>query len=253
MSVFGNYARYYDLLYKEKDYAGETSYIHDLLQQFGKNPKSILELGCGTGKHAMLLAEKGYAVAGVDQSEEMLAQARERLKSLLNNKIELKLGDVRNVRLNKQFDAVISLFHVMSYHITNADLCGAFETAKVHLKPGGIFIFDCWYGPAVLTEKPAVRIKRLEDEHIHVTRIAEPLMHPNDNIVDVNYAVFIRDKKTGQVEELTEKHRMRYLFSPEVKNFLLMSKLDFVAEEEWMSRRSPGFNTWGTLFVARLS
>jgi SAM-dependent methyltransferase len=248
MSVFANYARYYDLLYKDKDYACEADYVHGLLHRYGNNPKSILELGCGTGKHAMLLAEKGYSVTGVDQSEAMLAKARER-KAKSNLPIQFYAGDVRSVRLNQKFDSVISLFHVMSYQITNKDLLDAFETARVHLKPGGIFIFDCWYGPAVLTDRPVVRVKRLEDEAIQVTRIAEPEMHPNENVVDVNYMVFIRDKIKGTVDEVKEQHKMRYLFKPEIELLLQLAGLKTLYAEEWVTSKIPDFDTWGVVFV----
>jgi SAM-dependent methyltransferase len=250
MSVFNHYARYYDLLYKDKDYAGETEYVHRLLQRFGNKPNSILELGCGTGKHAMLLAQKGYSVTGVDQSEEMLAKARERIEKS-NVSIQLQAGDVRTVRLNKQFDAVISLFHVMSYQVTNKDLLDAFTTARTHLKPGGIFVFDCWYGPTVLTDKPAVRVKRLEDDEIQVTRIAEPILHPNENVVDVNYTVFIREKKNGAVNEVKEKHRMRFLFRLEIEGLLLQSNIKLIGEEEWMTGNKIGIDTWGVVFTGK--
>jgi SAM-dependent methyltransferase len=102
-------------------------------------------------------------------------------------------GDIRDIRLNKSFDAVIALFHVISYQTTNEDVTAAFETAGHHLKPGGIFIFDVWYGPAVLTEHPEVRIKRMADEKTEITRLAEPVLHPNENRVDVHYHVFVTD------------------------------------------------------------
>ena len=153
--------------------------------------------------------------------------------------------------LNQTFDVVLSLFHVISYQTTNDDLLATFETVKQHLKPGGIFIFDVWYGPAVLTERLTVRIKRLEDEEILVTRIAEPVMHPNENLVDVNYQVFIRDKSSKSVDELQETHRMRYLFKPEIDVILKEFNLAIIENREWMTNLKPGFNTWGVYFVIR--
>lgn len=76
MTTFGNYSRYYNLLYKDKDYKGEAGFIYDLIQKYSPGAKSILDLGCGTGRHDLLLAEKGYAITGVDMSEEMLLIAR---------------------------------------------------------------------------------------------------------------------------------------------------------------------------------
>lgn len=255
MNVFGNYARYYDLLYRDKDYAGEAQFVHNLLKNYAPSTKSILELGCGTGYHAVLLAKEGYQFHGVDLSAQMLQRATDRLSHLpkpLASRLEFSQGDIRTIRLNKQFDAVLSLFHVISYQTTNEDLLAAFATAKAHLKPGGVFIFDCWYGPAVLSDRPSVRLKRLEDELISVIRIADSLMYPNENLVDVNYQVFIKQKNTGVVEELQETHKMRYLFTPEIKSLFVESGFKYVESREWMTNREPGFDTWGVYFVAEV-
>ncbi len=94
-----------------------------------------------------------------------------------------------------------------------------------------------------------MRVKRLEDEEISVVRIADSLMYPNENLVDVHYQVFIRQKNTGIVEELQETHKMRYLFKPEIKLLLVQSGLEYVESREWMTTREPGFDTWGVYFV----
>jgi SAM-dependent methyltransferase len=248
MSVFGNYARYYDLLYRDKDYAIEADYIHDLIQEYAPGSKTILDLGCGTGRHDTLLAQKGYTLHGVDMSEEMLAVAHTNLSASISNLIFTQ-GDIRTIRLNKQFDVVTSLFHVISYQTANEDLESAFATVKSHLKPGGLFIFDCWYGPAVLTDRPVKRVKSLEDDAISVVRTAEPVMHPNENIVDVNYSILIKDKGNGQVEEVKETHRMRYLFKPEIEILFAGHGLKLIGCEEFLSGREPGFDTWGVCFM----
>ncbi|HEY9637599.1 MAG TPA: class I SAM-dependent methyltransferase [Coleofasciculaceae cyanobacterium] len=254
MHVFENYARYYNLLYRDKDYVRETEFIHQLLQTYAPGAQSILELGCGTGTHALLLVQAGYEVHGVDLSAQMLKLFGDRFSQLpqeLVSRLAYSQGDLRTIRLDQQFDAIISLFHVISYQTTNESLESAFATVKAHLKPGGVFIFDCWYGPAVLSDRPTVRVKRLEDEEITITRIAEPLMHPNQNIVDVNYQVFIKDKKTGAVEELQETHPMRYLFKPEIDLLFRDFQLEPIECREWMTNREPGFDTWGVYCVGR--
>jgi len=103
----------------------------------------------------------------------------------------------------------------------------------------------------VLSDRPTVRVKRLEDEEILVTRIAEPVMYPNDNWVDVNYQIFIRDKSSGSVEEVKELHRMRYLFQPEVSLLLAESGLTLIDSAEWLTNQPSGFNTWGTYFIGK--
>jgi SAM-dependent methyltransferase len=219
-----------------------------LIKEYKPDAESILDLGCGTGRHAKLLFEKGYVVCGVDRSEDMLSVA---MQNPANASLIFKQGDVRSVRLNRSFDVVVSLFHVMSYQTSNDDLIQSFATAYEHLNSGGVFIFDFWYGPAVLTDRPTVRIKRLEDENVEVTRLAEPVLHANENIVDVNYHVLIRNKKDGHVEELKETHYMRYLFKPEVD--LMLKNTGFQADGsfEYMTGGQLDYDTWNACFVAR--
>jgi len=257
MCIFENYARYYNLLYRDKDYQGEANYIDRLIKYYNPRAQSVLDLGCGTGRHAFLLAKMGYTVTGVDKSKQMLNMAqnelsvRENSEPTIAHKPDFREADVRNVRLQCFFDVVVSLFHVISYQSTNADLNQVFQTVKTHLQPGGIFIFDFWYTPAVLCERPSVRIKRLEDKKICLTRIAEPVMHVRENIVDVNYQVFIKSKETGTVEELRERHRMRYLSEPEIELFLSCQNLDIIEASEFMTRKSLDLHTWNACVVAR--
>ena len=105
-------------------------------------------------------------------------------------------------------------------------------------------MFDCWYGPAVLNDQPAVRVKRFADNKLEITRIAEPLMHPNDNVVDVNYEVHIVDRKTQNLNVLRECHRMRYLFMPEISAMFARHGMRPVVAAEWMTGKEPGFDTW---------
>jgi SAM-dependent methyltransferase len=242
MTVFNEYARYYDLLYRDKDYAGEADYIHTLIQKHTLKSQSILNLGCGSGRHDRCLTELGYSVTGVDMSEEMLSAAK--AAAVGNSALEYFLGDARSIRLDIKFDVVISLFHVMSYQVTNNDLKAAFATAAAHLKPGGLFIFDCWYGPGVLSDRPTKRQKELEDDMIKVTRIAEPVLHPNENVVDVNYQVTIRNKATGDINNISETHRMRYLFIPEIMEQLESSGLQNIFSTRWMENSAPDDLTW---------
>lgn len=248
MTVFGNYSRYYDLLYKDKDYQAETAYVDGLIKKFGNAPATLLELGCGTGRHAALFADSGYWVTGIDQSAEMLAVAG---KYPSKSKPTFLQGDIRTFRTSQTFAAAISLFHVISYQTTNEDVVAALSTAAAHLSSGGIFVFDVWYLPAVLTDRPSVRIKRLEDETIKVTRLAEPTLHASQNIVNVNYEVIIETKATGALERLNESHQMRYFSTPEIEFFLARSGFSLLHSEEWLSGKKPGFDTWGVCFVAQ--
>jgi SAM-dependent methyltransferase len=252
VSVFSGYARYYDLLYKDKDYVAETIYVDGLLNRYGGEISSILDLGCGSGTHAALLANKGYEVRGIDSSPQMLELASSRLERMSRHAdVSFAEGDVRSYRAGRQYDAVVALFHVVSYQTTNTDLLAIFETARHHVRRGGLFVFDCWYGPAVLTIRPAVRTKRCEDAEIEVTRIAQPELHPNENCVDIKFDLHVRNKANGHTEHLCETHRMRYLFMPEVDELLTESEFTRVRAEEWVSGKAPGCDTWSVCFLAQ--
>jgi len=248
MNVFRDYSGYYDLLYKDKNYKREAEYIHKLIKKYRPEAKKILNLGCGTGKHDLFLAEMGYEMHSVEVSKNMLEIAEKHKKS---GKLFFYHGDIRNIRIEEKFDAVISLFHVISYQVENQDLSDTFNTVYTHLKDDGIFIFDCWYGPAVLTDRPAVRIKRAEDGNVKIIRFAEPLLHPNKNTVDVNYNLVIYDKKGRHIRELNETHRMRYLFKPEIELLLKTVKLELLHYKEWMSEKEPGFDTWSIYWIVK--
>jgi SAM-dependent methyltransferase len=249
MSVFSAYSEYYDLLYRDKDYAGESRYVLGRLRQsMGRRPNSILELGCGTGKHAELFYAEGLKVTGVDLSATMIEQARNRLPG--GTFVE---GDVRTVRLGSTFESVVSLFHVASYQTTNDDILAFLKTAAAHLEPGGVFLFDFWYGPAVYTQQPAVRVKRMENDRVSILRTAEPVHWVNDCMVEVHYEVIVEDRASGRAEHIKEKHSMRYFFLPELRTYLDQAGFDSTSTEfeEWITRASPGPDSWGVTAVAR--
>ena len=240
--LFDIYARYYDLLYRDKDYAAEAEYVASNIRRESPQATRILELGCGTGAHAEQLARLGFFVHGIDLSETMLASAEVRKAALpveLAQRLSFRRGDVRTVRTAESYDAVISLFHVLSYQSTESDQEAMFETASTHLIRGGPFVFDFWFGPGVLAQKPELRVKRLEDADIKVTRIAEPVMNEDSSLVDVNYTVFIETKSTGRIQEVRETHRMRYFSLADITRLAVPGK--------WASFRTQGWMEAGPL------
>lgn len=253
MNQFGDlYSQYYDLLYQDKNYQAEVNYIVSLIQKHLLKANSILDLGCGTGKHAELFCEQGFVVHGVDLSVDMLEIAEKR-RTGKENQLSFSHANIQDLKLNRKFDAVTSLFHVMSYQNSNQELIQAFKVAKEHLVDNGILIFDFWYGPAVLTDLPTTRVKRLENERIKVTRLAEPVIHAQENIVDVNYNVFIQDKKTREVTDKKELHKMRYLFDTELELICEQLGFDILNKFKWMSHEPPSLESWNVVWISKNS
>lgn len=210
--------------------------------------KTMLELGCGTSSHARHFENLGYQITAIDVSEEMIRQAREKH---VDSDISFEVCDVGNYSSNERYDVVVSLFHVASYQISNESFERYLNTASTHLNKDGVFIFDFWYGPAVLTEKPSVRVKRAEDQDLRVLRTAEPEVDTLENTVTVRYEVLIEDKSTGRFDRVNEEHRMRYFFIPELTCFLDHSGMEAVHWEEWMTGAAPSEQSWGVCAVCK--
>ncbi len=251
MNVFERYAQYYDLLNQGKDYEAEADFVHRKIQEYSPGAESILDLGSGTGTHAILLAGEGYSVHGVDISEKMLVMAKARLSQIQQERakrVRFSIGDIRTIRLEEKFDAVVALFHVMSYQTSNQALKELFSTAAVHLKPGGLFIFDCWYGPAVLSTQLRVSRKEYRDEEKLVIRTGEPLLDLSNNTVDMKFDFTV--SRGGETEKFGEIHRMRYLFELEIELFCGQVGLGIRARGEWLTDRPLGADTRDAYFVA---
>ena len=253
-NIFQQYGAYYDLLYRDKDYAGEVDYIVSLLHRSSPRAHQILEFGSGTGRHGRLLAQRGFDVLGVEGSEAMVAEAKRNSNGfhpLTKGRFDCRRGDIRSVVLDRQFDSVLALFHVVSYQTTNHGLLRTFSNAARHLRSGGVFLFDVWHGPAVLTERPATRVKRVEDENTMLTRIAEPKLDTNAAIVTVHYTMISQAKADSQINTFTEEHRMRYLFPTEIDLLAQQTGFEVEHSEEFLTGKPPAEGTWGVAYLLR--
>jgi SAM-dependent methyltransferase len=240
MNNFEAYGRYYDLLYKDKDYKAEAEYVATLIHRHAPAAKHILELGSGSGNHAAHLCAKGFTVLGVERSESMIELA----KSKHIQGYATAQGDISTYSTDRTFDAAISLFHVISYLTDNDALLSCFRHTHRHLN-------DVWYTPAVYTQQPVVRIKRLADAEFSITRIAEPVNHYRRNVIDVNFEVNITHKAERTTEVLHETHPMRHFSEPEVGLLAEATGFEVIAAEEFQSGATPGPGTWGVCFILK--
>lgn len=238
-----NYVKYYDLLYKDKDYNKEINFIIKILNHYHQPNKNILELGCGTGKHAQLLQQHGYNIFGIDISKEMVKIAQKL-------KVPSLVADVRSYRHKHTFDAVLSLFHVASYQVLDKDISAYFNTAAIHLKKNnGVFIFDFWYKSAVLSSLPEKRIKVVEDEHIKIIRECIPYHFPSKNVVEVIYKIDFINKKNNSCKKTYEKHIMRYFSIEEIKVYASKVNINIVEAKEWLTCNNLTKTTWNAYCV----
>ncbi len=239
------YSRYYELLYKDKNYEAESDYVLQLIKTLNPAAVSILELGSGTARHAEFFCKADYRVTGIEQSAEMASIAVSKgIKGFTS-----KVGDIAFFNLESKFDVAVSLFHVISYLTTNEKLVACFRSVNEHLQPGGIFIFDVWYTPAVFHQMPEPRVKYMEDDSCRIIRHASPEMRWNENVVDVKYDIEIEDKSSGNKEYFSETHPMRHFSIPEIELLAVHTHFKLIRAEEFLTAKKPGTDTWGVCFI----
>lgn len=166
--------------------------------------------------------------------------------------IDFMVSDIRSHTEQRKFDAVISLFHVMSYQVKNEDIVDAFHAAKNCLHSGGILLFDVWYGPGVLSDKPAVRVSEIDNDENKLVRIARPIMHDKENMVDVCYEVLVINQDTNIVKKIEETHHMRYFFKPELEYFLQQAGFELICNLDCNTLDETDYDSWTSYFIARL-
>lgn len=141
MEAYSGFAEVYDLFMDNVPYEEWSIYLTGLLKEYGISEGLVLELGCGTGKMTRLLAESGYDMIGVDNSEEMLQIARDAADNSDNNILYL-MQDMREFELFGTVKAVVSVCDSINYIVDEADLLEVFRLVNNYLDPSGIFIFD---------------------------------------------------------------------------------------------------------------
>jgi SAM-dependent methyltransferase len=252
--VFGaTYAGLYNLLYSDKDYEAECDLIDRLFQRYGnKSISSIVDFGCGTGNHAFPLSQRGYDVVGVERSENMLALARQRLAAHANNsRIAFHQADIRNAQIGRAFDSALMMFAVLGYQIENDDVLSALKTARAHLRAGGLLIFDVWYGPAVLRQKPSDRVKVTRSEKESVLRVASGELDIPRHRCLVRFHVW-RLGGERVLAETEETHNMRFFFPQELHLLLRCSGFSLIRLGAFPDfDADPGETTWNVLGVAQ--
>ena len=136
-----NFAFIYDQIMSGVDYEAWADYVEDILGHFDKEPQSIVDLACGTGASTFPFSKRGYQVAGVDISLQMLKRASEVASE---QKLEVKFHeqDLRHLNLPGKYDLALLFQDGLNYIISEADLAQTFLQINKVLKPGALFIFD---------------------------------------------------------------------------------------------------------------
>ena len=254
LGVFGSgYSAAYDILYQDKDYEAECDLVERVFRDYALGPvHRVLDLGCGTGNHAIPLARRGYSVVGVDRSEGMLARAREKVEHWIGpDRPAFRQGDVTNVALGETFGAVLLMFAVLGYQVEDPEVLAALAVARRHLRPHGLLFFDVWYGPAVLRERPSQRLKVLPTPDGELLRVASGELDVQRQVCTVGYEMW-RLAGDRLVERTTESHDMRFFFPRELDLLLGAAGFEPVRVGAFPEIDDPpDETTWNVAVVAR--
>lgn len=220
---FGEYSAIYDLIYRDKDYAGEAGFIATLIEQYAPRqndpPVRILDLACGTGRHAIELAAMGYVVEGSDISVGMVAVARnstkERGLDVRFHECSFQTADA----IQGSFDVVLAMFAALGYLTDFADFELTLNKVASKLAPGGIFIFDVWNGTAVLPQYSPYKVRRESDDKLKVERVSRTTLDhvAQQAVVAFQFKVEYAD---GAVKHFSEHHHVRFYFPQEMVDLL---------------------------------
>ena len=250
MNFQTQYASSYDLLYADKDYDQETNLLISLINDYSSsnetNSKSILEIGCGTGEHALRLLDHGHELHAIDKSQSMLALAKRKLSN--KEKVVFSCEDITTFNTQSQYDVVLMMFHVFSYLEKNEQVELALKNIRSALRPGGIFIFDYWNTLGVNNFGPSKTTKNAQSDKLKVSRVATPAI-VNEKLIDVNYELELT-KVNEAPTSFNETHRMRHFHQNEIEEFLKQADLESIKSYGWGKKTAPTKNDWANLTIA---
>jgi ubiquinone/menaquinone biosynthesis C-methylase UbiE len=194
---------FYDAIYSFKDYHAEAQQVDALIQGHlktqttdGETPK-LLDVACGTGRHAEYLAEH-YTVTGLDLELGLLGIARKRLPTM-----HFYHGDMRDFNLRQQFDVVTCLFSSIGYVRTERALRQTLATFFRHTKPGGVMIVEGWLRPGEFT---AGHLSSLfvDEPELKIARVGHSIVDGDLSIMHMHHLVGTPD----EIIQFTEDHEM---------------------------------------------
>ena len=250
MAFDKDYALYYDAFYHEKDYAAECDFLEKIFERYAsKKIRSILDVGCGTGGHALELAKRGYAVAGVDASETMVHIACKKAEDFNKMDAMFHVSNMEEMNLDQRFDAIICMFNAINYVTSDKGLDKAFHNFRKHLSDNGLLVFDFRNGIPSLRSYSPVRTKWVNYEDKRLLRISETKLDAMEHLYDTTYTC-LAFKDDRIIQEFQDKHVVRYLFPREVKSLLKRNGLETVNMCKFLNLEVPADeNEWNIVAI----
>lgn len=212
------HASYYDHFHRDKDYVAEVGQLGEVFAEEGP-VGSIVDFGCGTGRHLELLAEAGHDVIGVDRSAAMLERARKRLAHF-GSRADVVQADLFDVELDRTFDAAIMMFSLLGYHVTNERILAALAAMSRQVRPGGLLAFDIMDAAAILRDDPpggGVAKIALDDQKLLCAY--STTVNTIEQVIELKLRMWQLDDDRV-VDHVDETHLIRYFLPRELGTLL---------------------------------
>jgi ubiquinone/menaquinone biosynthesis C-methylase UbiE len=225
--MFTSSAKFYDALYRSKDYAAASQRIRTLIQQHNPNAKTLLDVGCGTGKHLELLRGH-YECEGLDLNSSLLEIAAERCPD-----VPLHQANMIDFSLNRKFDAITCLFSSIAYVRTKDNLDRTLATMTRHLRPGGVVIVEPWFSP------DRYWTGRVTNHFVEDPELKIASMYTNDppenriSILNIHYLV----GTPAGIDRFEERHELGLFTDKEYMSAFEKVNLNVIRDEEGLFGR----------------
>ena len=244
-----DYSRFYDLLYKRKNYNKEFFFIKKVIKKYSHNPKILMDLGCGTGTYSKLMTRLGLKVYGVDASAHMLKIARQKYKG--SKKLNFVKSNINNLKIYNKFDIISALFHILSYQTTKKNFQKFFLNSQKYLKKDGILIFDFWYKEGVLNLKLPFKYRKVENKKFKIYRFTRSKWYKNIDQIYDEHEMIVINKKNNKTKTFQEIHKMKFFKLSTIKRYLKLYKFKYLLSLDLSTNKPLNKNSWGALIVAK--
>lgn len=217
-----------------------------LLEQFNAAPTSLLDLACGEGTFAVLQAQRGIRVAGVDMSPELLRFAQERA-SQTGVEVSFFEQDMRSLRLDDSFDVVTCWYDSLNYILDYDELVTVFGNVAQVLNPGGLFIFDMNTIHGLAVEWQHQGPAYVQENSDRMFEVHRPRYDSARSIATLRITAFVREGT--QWRRIDEEHRERGYPLMDIERALAEARLRRLACWGNPREMSPPQSDSGRIFV----
>ena len=248
-------AEYYDESPLVKSRDQDAAFYRDAARDYGD---PILELGCGTGRITMALAEAGKRITGLDLSERMLERAVKKRASLIveaRERVHLVQGDMTHFDLGEKFRLILIPFRPFQHLLDVRQQMDCLGCVRKHLARGGRLIFDVFqtdaeriHDPVHMRESPVTEYRTADGRQVRISeRIAA--FHRAEQINDVEM-IFSVVHPNGKKERLVFAWPLRYFFRYEVEHLLARCGFNVTAQYGNFDRTPISDDSPEMIFVA---